>query len=184
MKPLTDTDIENILARYKDSAPVSVGKLADELGLTVVRTTDLPTGMSGSISKEGDEYFVYVNGAQPLRRQRFTIAHEIGHFVKHRQYLDQTDEILNPTKKELTMSLPRRNQPSVTLPDTEEKQREIEADDFAGELLMPEAKFREIWSKAQSLKDVADYFGVSGMAANVRAALLRLGYFDENGTAS
>ena len=57
------------------------------------------------------------------------------------------------------------------------------ADQFAANLLMPEAPFREVWSKAQSLKDVADYFGVSGMAANVRAALLDLGYFDEIGEA-
>lgn len=183
MKQLTNDQIKSVLERYQNTAPVQVGKLAEELGLQVVSTTELPNGISGSISKEGDDYIIYVNSKQPLRRQRFTIAHEIGHFVKHRDHLDAADEILNPAKKELVSSLPRKDQSSITLPDAEEKKREIEADDFAGELLMPQVKFKEIWSKAQSLQVVADYFGVSAMAANVRAALLGLGYFDENGTA-
>ena len=165
-----------LLARYKASFPVQVGKLAEELGLTVVSTHDLPHGMSGSIAKEGDQYFIYVNANQPLRRQRFTIAHEIGHFLKHKSYLDQTDEILNPTKKAI---LNRTNHGAGSANSDQERQREYAADKFAGDLLMPEVTFRDVWPKAQCLKDVADYFGVSEMAANVRAALLGLGYFDE-----
>lgn len=172
---------KQMLKRYKSSFPVQVGGLAEELGLTVVSTTDLPHGMSGSISKEGDHYVIYVNATQPLRRQRFTIAHEIGHYLKHRTYLDQADEILNPTKKAI---LNRTDDGAAAAGDLEERRREYAADQFAGELLMPAATFRDVWSKATCLKDVADFFGVSEMAANVRAALLGLGYFDEiNGTA-
>lgn len=171
---------DKTLKRYQSSFPVAVGQLAQDLGLTVVSTDDLPTGMSGSISKENDQYVIYVNAQQPLRRQRFTIAHEIGHFLKHKKYLDLADEILNPTKKAV---LNRRNEGAAASLDLSERQREYAADQFAANLLMPEAPFREVWSKAQSLKDVADYFGVSGMAANVRAALLDLGYFDEIGEA-
>ncbi|HKU18830.1 MAG TPA: ImmA/IrrE family metallo-endopeptidase [Candidatus Saccharimonadales bacterium] len=176
---MTD-DQRKILERYKWAFPVQVGKLAEELGLTVVSTTDLPQGMSGSISKEGEHYVVYVNAKQPLRRQRFTIAHEIGHFLEDRDYLDQADEILNPTKKAIL----NRSSRAAASDDLAERRREYVADQFAGDLLMPEAPFKEVWSKAQCLKDVADYFGVSEMAANVRAALLDLGYFDEsNGVA-
>lgn len=171
-----------MLEQYKSSFPVQVGKLAEELGLTVVSTTDLPKGMSGSISKEDDGYVIYVNARQPLRRQRFTIAHEIGHYLKHKSYLDQTDEILNPAKKAI---LRRNDEGAAAAKDTEERRREYAADKFAGDLLMPEETFKDVWFKAQCLKDVADYFGVSEMAANVRAALLDLGYFDEvNGTAN
>lgn len=165
-----------ILERYQSTFPVPVGKLAEELGLTVISTTDLPHGMSGSISREGEIYVVYVNANQPLRRQRFTIAHEIGHFLKHKKYLDQADEILNPAKKAI---LTRKNDGASAANDIEERRREYAADQFAGNLLMPEVNFKEVWLKAQCLKDVADYFGVSEMAANVRAALLGLGYFDE-----
>jgi Zn-dependent peptidase ImmA (M78 family) len=182
MTELTEKQTEELLEQYKTSFPVHVGKLAEELGLTVISTADLPHGMSGSISKEGDEYVVYVNSAQALRRQRFTIAHEIGHFLKHRPYLDTTDEILNPAKKVL---LSRSNSNTTTAPGSDARRRELEADSFAADLLMPEATFKDVWVKSQSLKDVADYFGVSAMAANVRAALLDLGYFDElNGTTS
>src|SRR5687768_10089840 len=147
---------QQILKRHQNTFPVPVGKIAEELGLTVVSTSELPHGMSGSIAREDDSYVVYVNQDQPLRRQRFTIAHEIGHFLKHKKYLDQTDEILNPVKKAI---LNRRDNASTS--DLEERKREYEADKFAGNLLMPAPTFREVWSKAQSLKDVADYFGVS-----------------------
>lgn len=171
-----------ILARYQCVFPVPVGQLAEELGLTVISTTDLPGGMSGSISKEGDAYIVYVNAKQSLRRQRFTIAHEIGHFLKHKKYLDQTDEILNSAKKVI---LNHSKDGTASTADLEERRREYAADKFAGDLLMPEEPFRDVWFKAQGLKDVADFFGVSEMAANLRAAILGLGYFDEaNGTAS
>jgi len=167
--------IDAIVDKYKSTFPVPVGQIAEELSISVISTLDLPSGMSGSISKEDDGYIIYVNGSQSLRRQRFTIAHELGHFIKHRDELDSTDEILNPTKKVLL----RRNTSSSSIPNDGIKQREVEADQFAGELLMPEITFKDVWVKAQNLKDVADYFGVSQMAANVRAALLGLGYFDE-----
>lgn len=180
MAKATTQNTTEIIAKYTTSFPVHVGKLAEELGLTVISTADLPEGMSGSIAKEGDDYVIYVNSAQPLPRQRFTIAHEIGHYLKHKPYLDTTDEILNPTKKVL---LSRRSSDSLPA-GSEARKREQEADDFAAELLMPELSFKDFWVKAQSLKDVANYFGVSVMAANVRAALLGLGYFDEaNGSA-
>ncbi|HJP81451.1 MAG TPA: ImmA/IrrE family metallo-endopeptidase [Candidatus Saccharimonadales bacterium] len=171
---------KKLLKKYKSNFPVHVGKLAEELGLTVISTTDLPSGMSGSISKEDERYIIYVNSGQSMRRQRFTIAHEIGHFLQHRDFLDTADEILNPAKK---IMLGRPDSGSRAPVDTIERQREYEADNFAGELLMPKEIFEDIWLKAESLKDVADYFNVSAMAANVRAALLGLGYFDEiNGT--
>lgn len=180
MAKLTKQQIEEVIARYKSSFPVHVGKLAEELGLTVISTPDLPAGMSGSIVKEDDTYTVYVNSRQTLQRQRFTIAHEIGHYLQHRPYLDQADEILNPVKKVL---LGRRDSGTPLPVGIEARRREQEADNFAAELLMPEDTFKDFWIKAQSLKDVADHFGVSAMAANVRAALLGLGYFDEvNGT--
>lgn len=173
---------KDILERHQQKFPVAVGKIAEELGLSVVSTTDLPRGMSGSIANEDGNYVIYVSAKQSLRRQRVTIAHEIGHFLKHRAYLDKTDEILNPAKKAIL----NKYDDDALIPsdDLEERKREYDADKFAWDLLMPEATFKEIWMKAQCLKDVADYFGVSDMAANVRAAVLKLGYFDEsNGTA-
>jgi Zn-dependent peptidase ImmA (M78 family) len=173
-------DERTILERYRDTFPVPVGQLAEDLRLTVVSTSDLPSGISGSISKEGDQYVIYVNAKQSPRRQRFTIAHEIGHYLQDKPYLDEADEILNPSKKAI---LARTDTGPASLVGNEVRKREYSADQFAGNLLMPETTFKEVWTSAQCLKDVADYFGVSEMAANVRAALLGLGYFDEvNGT--
>ncbi|HSX03065.1 MAG TPA: ImmA/IrrE family metallo-endopeptidase [Candidatus Saccharimonadia bacterium] len=171
---LTREEMQQKIEQHRSSFPVSVGGLAYDLGLLVVSTEDLPEGMSGSISREGEGYVIYVNAKHSRRRQRFTIAHEIGHFVEHRDYLDSNDEILNPIKKVLL----RTNTKPEQIPQHDVRTREREADNFAGDLLMPAPAFKDVWLKAQRLADVADYFGVSEMAANVRAVKLGLGYFE------
>jgi len=67
-------------------APVKVGTLARELGMRVIKSPLAPT-ISGLIrpSEETSSGFeIVVNKYEPPERQRFTIAHEIGHFLLHR----------------------------------------------------------------------------------------------------
>jgi Zn-dependent peptidase ImmA (M78 family) len=63
--------------------------LANELGVVVCRE-DLSNEIAGYI--EYDEncgspsgYKIVVNGRHSLERQRFTVAHEVGHYVLHRE---------------------------------------------------------------------------------------------------
>lgn len=76
-----------ILKKYMDQVPVRVGSLAEELGLRVVLAT-LPLNISGMIQPEGEDKFVVkVNRFESKERQRFTIAHEIAHFLLHRDHI-------------------------------------------------------------------------------------------------
>lgn len=172
MKKLTTQEILDVIAKYRDRLPVKVGAIAEELGISLVSTEQLPPHNSGSLVKEKDgSYTIYVDKNDSMRRQRFTIAHELGHFVEHhhREFLDEAGEILNARKTLFT-------RPNGTTADTYKK-IEREADAFAGELLMPEETFIQVWENSQTLQEVADTFGVSEMAANVRAAVLGLGVF-------
>lgn len=86
-----DSQYQQILHRHMNSVPVKVGAVAEDLGLEVL-VSALGPGVSGQISKKGDSYQVKVNRHEARERQRFTIAHEIGHFLLHRDIIDSTVE--------------------------------------------------------------------------------------------
>ncbi len=75
-----------IVERYLQSRPVKVGELAAELGLKVVRAP-LPPKISGLIQPDQTapaHFTVKVNKYELPERQRFTLAHEIAHFLLHK----------------------------------------------------------------------------------------------------
>src|ERR1041384_7945755 len=65
--------------------PVAVERVAAGLGLQVERA-DLDD-VSGLLVIEDDKGMIGVNASHPQVRQRFTIAHEVGHYVLHRDQL-------------------------------------------------------------------------------------------------
>lgn len=76
----------SVIRGRQSSYPVEVDALAEDFGLALVRK-DWPDGLSGAIGKDAQGYFVLVNRNHPELRQRFTIAHEIAHYVLHRDLI-------------------------------------------------------------------------------------------------
>lgn len=81
-----------IIDRHAKDAPVKMVALAHELGLKVYTSKSLGEDVSGLIKKDdkkGGEsgYAIFVNANQAKVRQRFTIAHEIAHFILHRSFI-------------------------------------------------------------------------------------------------
>lgn len=150
-----------IIEQFKDEIPVPVGRLAKELGLGVLRST-LQPGISGQI-EPSDEYpagfVIKVNRHEVKHRQRFTIAHEIGHFMLHRDRIGSgiRDTILYRSKLSSAM--------------------EAEANRFAAGLLMPFDKVRgkfnelELRRDKESARELAQVFGVSNDAMEIRLGL-------------
>ncbi len=129
-----------------------IGELCEKLNLDLV-FKKLDNGLSGYIDNE--RRMIYVNDYHPATRNLFTIAHEIGHYILHEGTNNRYDEYHNYTD--------------------EERRREYEANDFAGKLLMPEYKFVKIFQKYKpNSKKIADIFGVSVRACDVRAFNLGL----------
>lgn len=148
-----------ILHDYKSLSkfPLPIEKIAEGLGYTVKtfeqdrNTKDI----SGAISKLNKK--ILINAKDSYQRQRFTLAHEIGHAVLHFQSDDPNEEFID-----------FRTTGHRDL-------KEVEADEFAGCLLMPENLFREAWEKySQSFEYLSRVFFVSKAAIGVRAFNLGL----------
>ncbi len=81
-------DAQRVIDRFQHTAPVDVTGLAEALGLAVWEDEDLPENVSGKIFlyPEGGSasgYSIVVPASDPYVRRRFTVAHELAHFLLH-----------------------------------------------------------------------------------------------------
>jgi Zn-dependent peptidase ImmA (M78 family) len=105
--------------------PVPVEQLARDAGAVISYQPFEAEDISGLLYRtEGSAPVIGVNSTNPKVRQRFTIGHELGHLALHHGH----DLIL-----ERLVRLNFRDATSSTASD----QEEIEANQFAAELLMP-----------------------------------------------
>lgn len=93
------------------------------------------------VSPESGRPEIVINGNEPIYRQRFTIAHELGHIILHWKWLP--GKKLDPKLAEITYRSERGYSPF-------EKKREIQANEFAAELLLP---LEEVKQTLGSFKD-------------------------------
>jgi Zn-dependent peptidase ImmA (M78 family) len=110
-----------------------------------------------------------VNSNHHPNRQRFTIAHELGHIMLHRAKLDST--VLIDKNRNF---IPRD---PVSAEGTD--RFEMQANAFASELLMPERLLKQVLSESagdfhddEYLKSLAKKFKVSLAALQYRLARL------------
>lgn len=110
------------------SPPVPVERIA-RLRLAEIRYVSFEGDMSGLLAREGDGYLIGVNALHAKTRQRFTIAHELGHLELG--HLDQCgeQEILVDRHFKVMLRDEKASQASDPM--------EIEANAYAAELLMP-----------------------------------------------
>jgi Zn-dependent peptidase ImmA (M78 family) len=79
----------DLIQKNQVTPPVNVIGLANQMGVKVWASKSLSTDISGKLFKDAklageSGYAILVNGTHPEVRQRFTIAHEIAHFMLHR----------------------------------------------------------------------------------------------------
>ena len=158
----------NLLQEAKIVAPpVPVEKLAKLKG-AVVRYEPFQGQMSGLLykSKAIDQAIIGVNALDPGFRQRFTIAHELGHLLLHEDTDLQVDQ---------HAFLAFRNLKSSSTNDP----KEVEANQFAATLLMPEELLRQCVLDLEgdrdlenSISKLAQQFGVSEQAMTIRLTSL------------
>ena len=148
-----------IIIPFLDHAPVDLDGMAAALGVAVIRDPSLPAGISGKIERSGRGFRIVVNGTHGPLRQRFTLAHEIAHYVLHRDLIGDgvTDDAMYRSGR---------------LSDDYERQ----ANRYAADLLMPARLIRAAWREGvRSFADMAARFDVSAEAARIRMRDLRLG---------
>jgi Zn-dependent peptidase ImmA (M78 family) len=131
---------------FVTEASVPERVIAELPRVQVERISPLP--VSGATHWAAQRWLIVLNGAEPLVRQRFSLAHEFKHILDHR-FVDVLYSRI-PAPQRQTMI-------------------EQVCDYFAGCLLMPRPWLKAAWGNGlQSLPQIAQHFGTSEAAAKVR----------------
>jgi Zn-dependent peptidase ImmA (M78 family) len=141
-----------------DSSPVPcVVTLAEERARLPVVVGRLPDHVAGALWRNGVGAIVWVNAVHSVERQRFTIAHELGHVgCRHADITVDT---------------------TATISGHTHEPREVQANAFAAELLAPRAGVKALVERDPGLEDLvrlAAHFGISTVAALYRCSTLGL----------
>lgn len=146
-----------------DAPPVPIERLVAEHGIDV-RYGDLGE-VSGLMVREGRSVTVGINDQHGLPRQRFTMAHEFGHFLLHNDINEHFDEVYT------VRTVRNRDDRSSLAVDVDE----IEANFFAATILMPKpfldaANAIERLDSNSGVAELARAFNVSQHAMSLRLA--------------
>lgn len=149
--------------------PVDLDKIASKLGVEIRYETFPKDEVSGLMKRKGSDGLpiIAVNNNHPEKRQRFTIAHELGHFLLHSTRSLHID----------------RNTNAVYFRDENSSDasriKEIQANQFAAELLMPKKlimkdvqsneSFCHLETIKDGIKELAKKYNVSEEAMSIRA---------------
>lgn len=127
--------------------------------------------VSGFLAYNDDDVVIGINSLHNEKRQRFTIGHEIGHFMLHGREFNFVDH--------KPMILHRDARTSLG-----SDKKEVEANQFAAELLMPRHMIDGVLMSIDTereaevvIDELADEFRVSRQAMTLR--LMGLGYITE-----
>jgi hypothetical protein len=107
------------------------------------------------------DFTIYVPTMTSATRDRFSIAHELGHLFLH-----------FPMVQKASPGSAMRATRWVDRNDPEQQRAEWEANWFAAAFLMPAAQFREVCGTRASLSEIAKRCGVSEQAAQYRMQAL------------
>lgn len=136
-KNLIEQKATNLLESYNlMSAPIKINKLIKKIGVSLTEV-NLGDGISGVLVVENGKARIGYNG-DCKTRNRFTIAHELGHYFLH---TNNENELFVDNVKVMY-----RKQAASRI----EKMQEIQANSFAAALLMPQMLLKK---KIHELKD-------------------------------
>lgn len=139
---------------WNGQLPVDPAAIARSMGVKLYGHDDFP--FSGYFDQGSAGPEIHVNRDEPAVRQRFTLAHEIGHFVLGHQNSPR--------------DLPQNFGSAVADP------RERAANQFAAELLMPADAVRKLAASGRfaSVEELAQAFQVSKVAMGYRLTNLQM----------
>lgn len=160
--------METLEAFKAAGPPVNVAGALRTLGVSVNQAAELPEGISGHLRKKDDgSYEAAASAAEHPYRQRFTLAHELGHFVLHRSLVDLYNGVDDTTMYRSTALCEIYN---TAIKQSHERQ----ANSFAAHFLMPENHLREAVAGNPPIIDLVHQFQVSPSAMRWRLKNLGL----------
>lgn len=153
----------SIINEAKHDEFVDVDALAAALGLDV-ELQPYRAELCGTLQRIGKRWIIGVNRADPLNRRRFTIAHEIGHYVMHRDLVAKRPGVpgIADTHGYRQPDIPELANAHV-LPH-----HDTQANRIAIMILMDEGKMRRLMAEGIAVEHIAMLIGCSIEATRIR----------------
>lgn len=153
-------DILKLLSQYKKSAPVNVEGLIREIGIQLDSKADLDQKISGEIALlDSGIYKISANKNEHYYRRRFTMAHELGHYLMHKDLIGNG---VDDSKKY------RSTEDGSFYNTAIEKIHERQANEFAVNLLVPIDLLTEEAKKNSDIEHLSRLFQVSKASMQIR----------------
>ena len=160
-EPVLIRDVNDIISTARDNnwidnkGNIDIEQVAKSKNIRVEYVL-MESSTSGYLRQENGIWVIGVNSLHNPKRQRFTIAHELGHFYMHKDK--------NIDFEDTTFLKNLYNSPI-----------EYSANEFGANLLMPESSIREaIQSGIKNIKELSTKFDVS--IAAIKHRVVSLGY--------
>jgi Zn-dependent peptidase ImmA (M78 family) len=144
-----------VVAKYQQRPPVDLNAISNELGIRVF-ATPLGNNIAGQIMRDNvrggrSGFSIWINSSDHPNRQRFTHAHELAHFILHRDLIE--NGVVDDT-------MYRSSELS--------SHYEVQANKMAADILMP-IRLVKIWRVRQpNPTALAEVFKVSPEAMRIR----------------
>lgn len=161
----TKLDPLKLAEKYWGDIPVPVFTILEELGLGPDRPF-MADDVSGWIERRADDsYRVAINPLHAHVRQRFTAAHELGHYIYHRDLLGAGTGDTRAYRAENTPFDNKAIQPM----------HERQANSFAANLLMPRSSITTLQNQGLTTPSaLAERLEVSQDAMRIRLGIPRV----------
>lgn len=152
------------IKRATESAPVNIESLIRSFGIELDKFADLDPEISGEIAYIGDgKYRISANKTHHYYRQRFTIAHELGHYILHRELIGSGID-----DNRAYRSVKNGNFYNKNITDAHEAQ----ANRFAANILMPDHLVRAEFKNCNG--------DISAMSRKFKVSREAIGYALQN----
>ncbi len=147
-------------------------KLARANGIRVYNATFDDDSISGILARRGPNITMLINANDHAFRKRFTIAHELGHYVLD-HYTDEADHTDQHIDLYRTGIEPvGATEPPAVRPAS--RPEEVQANIFASALLMPADLLRQSFKETDDVDRLARIFQVSAEAMGIKLGRLGL----------
>lgn len=142
-----------------------------EKDLSIFVTPLAQENLSGAIlfDKNKNGFVILINKNKPEKRQYFTTAHELGHYFLHKNIIKTREALVDGDA-----SLDGAPNMLFRMDDSPSTFCEIEANNFAAELLMPAWLVKKAWGVFRDIEECANVFEVSASAMSIRLEHLNL----------
>ncbi len=148
----------DVIRRFVRTPPVDIVGAIRALGI-LYREEPMRPDQSGYFQNRGSFYVIGVNSNESEQRKRFTAAHELGHYILHRDLLREGQHF-----DRLFSGKDGNNRPYGPI----SPYHEVQANKFAADILMPADLVKTAYRRSGDLNETARQFAVSPSAMKIR----------------